>query len=58
MQGCSPRLIAAPQVEAPTCPTKGKKLKPIYMGPLEDTKTSHQLWKSPGIFMNAPKLVG
>jgi hypothetical protein len=28
------------------------------MGPLYDTKISHQLWNSPGIFMNTPKLVG
>jgi hypothetical protein len=58
MKGCSPLLMTAPQVEAPACPTQGKNLKPIYMGPLQDTKKSHQLWNSPGIFMNAPKLVG
>jgi hypothetical protein len=31
MQGCSPPLMAAPQVEAPACPTQGKNLKPIYI---------------------------
>jgi len=34
MQGCFPLLMAAPQVEAAACPTQGKNLKPIYMGPL------------------------
>ncbi len=43
MQSCSPSLMAAPQVEATPCPTQGKNLKPIYMGSLQDTKTSHQL---------------
>jgi hypothetical protein len=52
MQGCFPPLIAAPQVEAIACPTQGKNLKPIYMGPLHDT------WNIRSIFMNAPKLVG
>jgi hypothetical protein len=43
MQDCSPSLMPTPQVEAVACPTQGKNLKLIYMGPLQDTKTSHQL---------------
>jgi hypothetical protein len=35
--------MATPQVEAIACPTQRKNLKPIYMGPLLDTKTNHQL---------------
>jgi hypothetical protein len=46
MQGCSPLLMATPQVEVAPCPTQGKNLKPIYMGPLQDTKTSHQLGRA------------
>jgi hypothetical protein len=34
MQGCSPPLMAAPQMEVAACPTQGKNLKPIYMGAL------------------------
>jgi hypothetical protein len=43
MQGCSPLLMATPQVEAIACPTQGNFFKPISMGLLQDTKTSHQL---------------
>jgi len=31
MQGCSPLLKAAPQVEAPACPTQGKNQKTLYI---------------------------
>jgi hypothetical protein len=35
--------MATPQVEITPCPNQGKNLKPIYMGLLQDTKTSRQL---------------
>jgi len=43
MQGWSPQLMATPQVEVAACPTQGKNFKPIYMGPLQDTKISPRL---------------
>jgi len=38
MQGCSPLLMATPQVEVVVCAIQRKNLKPIYMGRLQDTK--------------------
>ncbi len=55
MQGCSPPLMAAPQVEAVACPTQGKNLKPICMGPLQDTKKVTNL-EQPKYIYDVPKL--
>jgi hypothetical protein len=46
MQGCFLSLMTTPLGEATPCPTQGKNLKPIYMGLLQNTKTSHQLGRA------------
>jgi len=43
MQGCSPPLMAAPQVEAVACAIERKKSKTYIYGSFTRHQTSHQL---------------